>query len=221
MLPIDWMTVIVCAAINTPAVGGLLGWLGKQKIAGELARQDRELESLRAKYAKELEDYRNQFENSRRLLQGHIDKTVMVTRVHFETEFDALKKVFAKAAEVRLQLAGLRPWLSVRPADETKESKLQRLAEALGKTQGAYNELVEVSENLSPFYPLDIYEQFGECRKSALLEITDLQTTTQRDGFSSDWYHRGQENLDRFMAAYRRASDLIRERISKLAVPAP
>lgn len=92
MLPIDWMTVIVSAAINTPAVGGLLGWLGKQKIAGELARQDRELESLRAKYAKELEDYRNQFENSRRLLQGHIDKTVMVTRVHFETEFDALRR---------------------------------------------------------------------------------------------------------------------------------
>ena len=217
-MPIDWITVVVNVAISTPAVGGLLGWLGKRQMAKDMAQHNEQLESLRAKYASELEAYRSDLEQSKKMLQGEIDKTLMVTKVHFETEFAALKEVFAKLSEVRLQIGGLRPFFDVVPADDTKEAKLERLAAVLSKTETAYNNLVAVSENLSPFYPPEIYAQIEECRKAAWFETHDIKTTLPAERFSSVWYEQGSKNLNRFLAAYSNVSNLIRERISKLAI---
>jgi hypothetical protein len=36
--------------------------------------------------------------------------------------------------------------------------------------------------------------------------------------FADEWYLQGSKNRERFSTAYRNASDLIRERISRLAI---
>jgi hypothetical protein len=97
-------TFILSTLLSAGAATGIAQWLGNRWLKKVEARYNRELEGLRAKYAAELESYKNELERSKQLLQAEIDKTFLVTKVHFETEFDALKKVFAELAEIRLQM---------------------------------------------------------------------------------------------------------------------
>lgn len=214
----DWLTAVVSAVISTPVVAGLLAWLGKKWLADNLAKHNRDLEKLRAQYARELEADKNRFEKSHEFLRAELEKTVFVSRVHFETEFEALKHVFQELANVRLRISGLRPFFDIHAANETNEDKMKRLEEALNDTRDAYNQLIETSENLSPFYPSEIYDQINECQRAAMSEINDIRLTTSVEGFTPIWYHRAEKNLTEFLKAYRAVSDLIRDRISKLAV---
>ncbi len=149
-MSVDWITVVVSAAINTPAVAGLVGWLGKRRLQNKIALHHTELEILKAEYGKQLEEYKSQLEQSKLLLKADIDKTILVTQVHFETEFEALKAVFAKLAEVKLQMAGLRPQMRVGPAAESPAVRLERLTEQINALQKAYNALLETSERVLP-----------------------------------------------------------------------
>jgi hypothetical protein len=87
----------------------------------------------------------------------------------------------------------------------------------MGTFHTAYDELLTVTEQMSAFYPKDIYEQLRECLKVANMEDTDLKLSGP-DTFSSQWHGRGRTNMDEFLASFNKVSDLIRERISKLAV---
>ena len=215
---IDWLTALVSAAISTPAVAGLLGWLGNKKLADDLAKHNRDLEALRAQYARELETDKSRFEKSHEFLRAELEKTVFVSRVQFETEFKALKLVFQELAKVRLRFSALRPSFDIHPANETREDKMKRLEESLKDIRDAFNHLIETSENLSPFYPPEIYDQINECHRATMSEINDIQLTTSVEGFTPGWYLRAEKNLAEFLKAYRAVSTLIRDRISKLAV---
>jgi hypothetical protein len=211
-MAINWGTVITSVVANLAILGGLLKifWenLTDRMLAHLKARNDQELEKLRLTHARSLAFYQHEF-----------DKTILVTKVHFETEFSALKEAFQKLAEVRLTLAGIRPFMSVAPADETREEKLKELFERLGKLSAAYNGLIATTENLRPFYPKEIYENIEECCRAAWLEITDVQTS--RDVFRSDWYAQGRQNNERFMKAYNTVANLIRDHIATLAIARP
>ena len=215
--PVDWLAIFVNAAISTPAVAGLLGWLGKRRLDQEAAKQNEALATLRAGYERQLEAYKNQLDTSKRLLQAEIDKTILVTKVHFETEFSALKEVFAKLAEVKLQFSGLAPSLSVVRADETRDYKEKVLGKNLGEFQHAFDDLLEAVERLSAFYPPQIYGALGECLKHASLEVTEIQLSGDRL-FRHDWYKERSESLKNFLASFNAVSEMIRERISKLTI---
>ncbi len=191
-------------------IGGLLKvfWqnLTDRMLATLKARNDQELEKLKLSHAQSLAFYQHEF-----------DKTILVTKVHFETEFSALKEAFQKLAEVRLTLAGIRPFMSVAAAGETREDKLKGLFERLGKLTAAYDALIATTENLRPFYPKDIYEYFEECSRAAWMEITDVQTSGDNI-FKSDWYAAGRQNNERFMKAYNTVAVLIRDHIATLAI---
>jgi hypothetical protein len=216
-MQVDWVTVFVSAAINTPAVAGLLGWLGQRRLAQESAEHKRELEKLKAGYVMELEAYRGQLDTAKRLLDAQIETTVLVTKVHFETEFGALKEVFAKLAELNLLFGGLRPVIGLSPPDQTREGREEDLSKALVDFVQSYNELMRLSEHLSPFYPPNIYKQIGECINAAKREIVDLQTSGT-DMFGSPWYHRGDQHLSQYGKSFTAVSDLIRTRIAELRV---
>jgi len=218
MASIDWLTVLVSAAINTPAVGALLGWLVKRRVAEETVKHNQVLEELRAKYSVELEAYKSDLEKSKQMLQAEIEKTVLVTKVHFETEFDALKRVFARLAEIRPRISDLRPSTSIVPVDDTPEAKKKRLYDKTAEMAELYNNLVTDSENLSPFYPAEIYAEIAKCRIAVSSEIDDISLTTGEDGFTTRWFARGRTNKEQFLAAYMQVSGLIRERIAKLGV---
>ena len=198
------------AAGGTVAVLGLSRWLGDvwlgRLLEKERAKFAREIEQLKAGFAQELERYRAQ-----------LDRSIFVTRAHFETEFEAYKTVFAKLAEMRLLFGELRPAVNIVPANDTAQAKLERLTNAVRKAQDGYNELITASENLSPFYPPEIHGQIRECQRITALEINDILTSSQ-DQFTFQWFGRGRQNLDQFMAAYSNASTMIRDRISKLAL---
>ena len=195
---------------GTASVLGLSRWLGDawlgRMLEKEKAKYAREIEKLKAEFAQELERYRAQ-----------LDRSVFVTRAHFETELAAYKQVFEGLGEVRLAISGTRPMMSVSPEGESKEDKIKRLAERLNLLIGAHDKTVKVIEHLSPFYPQDIYFKLSMCLSVARGEILDIQTGGD-ETFSLKWYEEGQRRLDAFFPTYNSVTEAIRNRIATLAI---
>jgi len=196
---INWSTVGVSLVVNV----GLLTLLLKLSWK---TMSDRMLANLTARNQQTLAGY-----------QHELDKMIMVTKVHFETEFSALKVVFEKLSEVRLTMGTLRPTIGFTHKGETQDNKLKDLSERFKRFNTAYNALLETTENLRPFYPKDIYAYSEECRRTAYLELTQVMTAGD-ETFKSSWFQEGRHNMDEFLAAYNKVTDLIREHISRLAV---
>jgi hypothetical protein len=216
-MTVNWVTVVVSVAINTPAVGALLGWLGKRKLQQETQKHSEELEHLKAGYVAELERYKSELDKSKALLQAEIDRTILVTKVHFETEFGALKEVFAKLADLKFCICELHPSIRVVREDETREERLGLLKKQLERLYAAYDALLQTSEHLSPFYPQEIYQNIRQCLRIANQEDMELKLAGPRT-FSLEWSKRGEENVKQFLDSYGTVSDLIKDRISKLAI---
>lgn len=204
-----WMTL---GNLVTGAVGGTAAVFGLFKYLGNWW-----LERQKASYSKELEEFRHALEREQRRVQAEIDRSVFVTRAHFETEFAAMKDVYKCLSEVHLTLNGVRPAFRVEPMNESRDDQLKRLGQCLGELQRAYDNLLTQSNALEPFYPADLYAAVEECKKAAYTEITDVQLAGD-DAFTSAWYTQGKTNCNRFEVAYKNASKVIRERIEKLAV---
>jgi hypothetical protein len=210
---VNWGTIVTSLAAETALFLLLLRlfWqtFSDRMLAKLKAANETELESVKRAHAQLLAAY-----------QHELDKTILVTRVHFETEFAAIKEVFQKLAKVRLELAGIRPSFGIASPNETPNDKLKALSGRLEKLTAAYNDLVTTTENLSPFYPREIYLQIDECRQAVWMEITDVQTAGD-DTFTHGWFQQGENNRNRFMKAYNTVSLLIREHIAKLAIARP
>jgi hypothetical protein len=184
-------------------------WLGRA-MESYRALHEKELETLRSKYTRELEFYKT-----------HLERSVLVTRVQFETEFNAMKQVFQKLSQVRLRMASLRPVSDVSEAAETQEQwkakRFQRLQEDFEKFLVAYNDLVAVVEDLSPFYPIGIYGQLKACLGAASAEEMDIRLTGS-DAVKYEGFKQGRINMKDFNTAFDKVSELIRDRISHLMV---
>jgi hypothetical protein len=192
------------------AVTGLSRWLGDVWLGRILARE-------KAKFDIQLQGYKDTLERSKNLLQARIDSSVFVTRAHFETEFDAYKRVFEALAEVRLLMPTIHPAITASSPDETREDRLRDLAEKLGRLEDAHNAAVRIIENLSPFYPEDIFTKLTVCLRLARAEM--LQTRTAGSTlFSPEWHAIGESRLEDFMKSYNESSQAIRARISTLAI---
>lgn len=202
---------VLSTVLSAGITSAIVGLLGKRWLASVGANQARELEILRARYSSELE-------HSQRLLQSEIDKTFLVTKVHFETEFQAVKEVFSILAEIRLDLPNLRPTSRIAPVGETREERLVEFRTLFNKLNVLRNRLLSVSENLAPFYPKEIYCQIEVCCQILGSEWTDIQLTKDEDHFTPDWYRKGAENLQKFLEAYDKVSGSIRKRIEHLGI---
>lgn len=171
----------------------------------------------KAEYSKELAELQAQYGRELEGIRAEIGRAVFVTNVHFETEFDALKRTFEAATNLKLIFVGLRPFFEISPPN--KEQKIELLQERLGACMKAYDAFVTVYEDLSLFYPRDIYDRFQECDRAVSLEINQIRTTPRDLLFvPPDWYELGLHNQEKFGAAYHAASELIRGRIASLAV---
>ncbi len=191
-------------------------WLGRI-LTREKAKYTKELERLRADFARELEEYKDALERSKSLLGAEIEKSVFVTRVHFETEFAAYKQVWEALAPLRLAMEETRPIFSISPRGETDEEKRRELAQRLRELSDAHKKAVNVVENLRPFYPTQVHVRLLECMKAAWLEGKDIQTAGD-ETFTINWYEQGAKRRDQFMDAYSAVSDMIRARIETLAI---
>lgn len=206
-------------------VGGI-GFLviaGKKWLDGQVAVMlekkragySKELSGLQAHYAQELETARARYARELEPIKAEIGRVVFVTNVHFETEFDALKRTFEAATQLKQLFMGLRPLMEIGPTD--KEEKQKILAEKFLKCVDAFNVFISVYENLGPFYPKEIADKFVECAKASNLEMNQIRTGGNK-AFTFEWYEQAIRNQDKFRAAYYQASELIRARIAKLTV---
>jgi uncharacterized coiled-coil protein SlyX len=218
---IDW--VILGANLLTGALGGSAAVAGMSKYLGERwleklkAKHSDELEKQKAEYAKTLEELKSSLTGQQKKMQAEIDRSVFVTRAHFDAEFTALQKLFENLAEVKITLNGVRPVTNYVPvAGETMEQKLQRLDVPYQALKIAYNTLITLNEYRIPFIPEEIYQGVNKCSEAARAEIH--QVTVDSQPFTVPWYTQGRLNQDHFHVEYQTVVALIRDRISKLAI---
>jgi hypothetical protein len=170
-----------------------------------------------ANSAEKLAKVEHSLESLQRKDQAEIDRSVFVTRAHFETEFEAMKDIFSSLSEVRVAMNGVRPMLAIEPADETKEERLKRLWERLKALMIATDKLLNTSESKAPFYSEELYGSANGCWKWAVMEINSIREAGP-DSLNPTEYLRSQNYKDKFSEGYFESVRIIRNRIAKLAI---
>jgi hypothetical protein len=206
-----WVTALENLAGG--ALGGLATVYGLSKWLGAMW-----LEKQKARYSKELEEFKDNLQKEQKRVQAAIDRHVWVTRAQFDTEFNAMKEVFKGLAELMLAINAVRPMFSTSPRGESKDHKKERLFERLETAKTAYNQVIGVPSALSTFYPEDLYFAIQSCLQKAHIEILSVETSNEHEIFETGWFQQGETNRQDFMTSYQIVSKLMRNRIETLAV---
>jgi hypothetical protein len=156
-------------------------------------------------------------DRANRILDAGLSKATLVTRTQFETEFAAYKEIFAELCEVKHSITATRPMIDIGPIDQPREEKLKALGERLSNLTKAHNKTLTLADNLSPFYPVEIYHAFGDCLKASGYEIMEIQVAGEAT-FTHQWFQEGDKRRKEFMDGFDRAVKLSRERIASLGV---
>jgi hypothetical protein len=206
-----WVTALENLAGG--ALGGIATVYGLSRWLGAMW-----LEKQKARYSKELEEFKDGLQREQKRIQAGIDRHVWVTRAQFDTEFNAMKEVFKGLAELMLAINAVRPMFSTSPRGESKDHKKERLFERLETAKTAYNQVIGVPSALSPFYPEDLYFAIQSCLQKAHIEILSVETSNEHEIFETGWFQQGETNRQDFMTSYQIVSKLMRNRIETLAV---
>ncbi|HET6840879.1 MAG TPA: hypothetical protein VFK06_04220 [Candidatus Angelobacter sp.] len=144
------------------------------------------------------------------------ENAVYVTKTHFDTEFNAMKDVFKCLSDTKLSINAVRPKVDF-GAGDTDEVKRKRLAELWAELVASHNKLLIALDCLSAFYPAELYDAAKKCQKAAWLEITQVEHPSF-PAFTRDWQLEGHRNIDAYVESYQEARNIIRKRLSHLAV---
>jgi anion-transporting ArsA/GET3 family ATPase len=206
----DWPTTI--ESLVTGALGGLGTVYGLSRFLGNMW-----LEKQKARYSKELEDFKNQLSKEQKRIQAEIDSSVFVTRAHFETEFSAMKDIFKALAEVKMSLNAFRSY-DAADRDEGNERLIESFPTKLRTLAQADRRLVIKMEELGAFYSPELYDEVNRCHIASEFEIRRLQNVRIEEIGNRLMTDDGIANHNQFGRCYSRASQIIRDRLSKLAV---
>src|SRR5207302_168942 len=88
-----------------------------------------------------LQRLKDELEGKMKRLQSALDRTVLVHRVQFETEFAATRIIWEKLVATRGTMAALRPTSDTAPEGEGTEQREQRFFERRQLFQRALSEL--------------------------------------------------------------------------------
>ncbi len=172
---------------------------------------------MRADYERKLEELKSTLQIEQKKLQVQLDRTVFVTKAQFDTEFAAVKDIYRYATEVWLVFQSIRPMFERRPADQTREQRVEIVEAQLKSLIDAFNELSKEMEILRPFYAEDLYAALVECRSAVAREILQVQSSRDTLG-DMEWYVQGDANRTAFSTAHARTATLIRQRLDRLSV---
>jgi hypothetical protein len=211
------LTSLLSGGTAGAVVSAIWGHISKLLLQRREEKSKERLASIEAELKANFAKIEADLKLSQNLLQARIDRSVFVTKAHFDTEFEAIKQVFSYLSGVHLAMNGLRPMMTVEPTDESFDDRMARLLPRLASAQDAYNKLLLESEAKLPFYPTELYKAVEDCLRIASIEINSIRTGGHMS-FTVEWYLEGSRNSERFSTAYHKAADLIRERISKLAI---
>jgi hypothetical protein len=185
----------------------LSSWLGK-------VWANRILEQDRLKYATEMEKLKSELDRTTRLFQGEIEKTLFVSKTHFETEFQILREIWQEVSVVRASMSPLRPQLDI---VDVRQTPVERLKESFEAYVPVVTKLIQSVDHSSPFYPKEIYESLDQLVRIALRELDDISVDNE-DALTLAGRNRGKENLDQYLVLAERLSAQIRDRLAKLSV---
>lgn len=198
---------------------GLSSWLGKvwanRILEQDRAKYARDLEETRQKYAETLTHLNSELEAANRKLQAELDKTIHVYRIQFEKEFQALVGIWKTVSELRSQIAGLRPSMSLSLPDESRRQ--EELNKRFGSFQKALWALQHTIHGQGPFYGEEVYGEVDRLLMIAKRENLEMQLNTP-EPFSHPWYAAGEKNKAEFIAQADVVSKVMRTRISQLTV---
>jgi hypothetical protein len=187
-------------------------WADRLRLQLEL-KNNEQLEKLKA-------ELKTQADKTQQMLDAGLQKAILVTRTHFETEFNAYKEIYAALTEVRYSVEQTRPVWNF-PSGESQEEKDKRrwadLQKAYSSLATAHNRLLMLKDNLAPFYAVEVYAALDECVQTSKLELFQLLTGGQQT-FSTTWQISGYERQQEFKLAHAKVGELIRERIKSLGV---
>jgi outer membrane murein-binding lipoprotein Lpp len=170
-------------------------------------------EDFRAKLA----TLEHDFQRSQSQAQAQIERSIFVTRAHFETEFEAMKDIFGCLSEVQFAINAVRPMVSLEPAGESEDEKLERLSGRLKTLMAATDKMLTTSEAKAPFYTEDLYASISSCWRAAVTEINSIREDG-KNALSVPGYLQSDKNRSKFSESYLNSVRIIRERISKLAI---
>jgi hypothetical protein len=198
----DWLALLnVAEVIAGGALGGTAAVYGLSRFLGD-AWLGRMLEKEKAKYAKELEGLKSSFAQELEHYRAQLDRSIFVTRAHFETEFTAMKEVTQRLSDVKVI------WLKLHPVQfGRKDVELYNGLESLHKAAEAFHEKLE---EWAVFIDIEIYDEFNRCYIGADEEWRRLKAGNEENDPA--------EIVKHFWDAYRHACQKVRDRIKNLAV---
>jgi hypothetical protein len=202
---VDVLQAILSAVFG--AAGGVVALV--TGLSGFLGRiwADRIVEAQRAKFGTELALLRGQLDAEVRRLQGEIDKTILVHRAHFDTEFNALKDIWRKVAHVRSVFNELKP---PRHRDAQGPSEGSRIV------SDALAELIMAIDSQSPFYPKDIYDDLDNLRAMVKQELAECDIGHPHEPIA--WARRREQGWTELTGRVTTISDKIRDRLARLTI---
>lgn len=190
--------------------------LGLSSYVGKIWAQ-RILAQDRQKYETELEALKSRFEASNRELQGEIDKTIHIHRLHFETEFGALRSVWEKMAKMRRMMSSLRPMFSAGPVLSEEEESAQ-MQQRFSVFTDAFSDAINCVDDHRPFLTEELHTTISAALQAAKAEHFDIRMRWQRRKDDLEWYERGKANYDKVEARLGDIANLIRARLRELAI---
>lgn len=198
----------------TSLVGsGVTAWAIVRGLARHVG--DRWLANHKAQLDKDFEEYRDKLEQKRKRLEAELGQQVYITQTQFDTEFNALKSIFAALGKLRLSFNGLRPEFSWGSDDDGERRRILLLR--LNEFKDRSNELVNAAESVYPFVPEEIYRHIRECMKRAQIEIMHIETAGE-ETFSFKWYEDGANQREKFDEHYYESVKLTREHFKRLSI---
>jgi hypothetical protein len=193
-----WTIIWTIAASVVTSVGGF-GLLLRYGGDFWLAR-------TKAKWDKELEEFKNFLNTEQRRYQAELDRSIFVSRAHFDTEFQAIKEVHQCLSEVKI------PFRSLFPISATVIVTDAQSAELVERLQQANNKFIVKLEEWGVFLEPAQYDEFKRCNDAMehFLEVFPKRDTELDLDYNITKKH--------FWDSYQAACQKARDRIARLAV---
>jgi len=188
-------TVFGSLVVSLGGVGILFRYFGDYLLGRTKAKWDSELEGFK--------DYLN---TKQRQYQAELDRSIFVTRAHFDTEFQAIKEVHQCLSEVKIPFRKLFPIsASVVVTDAETAALVERLIDA-------NNKFVSKLEEWGVFLEPAQYDEFKRCNDAVehFLEVFPRQGREIERDYVITRRH--------FWDHYSSACQMARDRIATLAV---
>jgi len=160
-----WSVVL---GLGTGLIGGVGGGVGLSHFW---------LERTKAKWNKELEALKDKLSAEQRRYQAQLDRSIFVSRAHFDTEFQAIKEVHQCLSGVKIPFSILNPLNAATVLTDAASADL------MTRLQDANTKFLAKLEEWGVFLEPDIYDEFHRCYLGAdhFLEIYPTEANQARD----------------------------------------